>query len=213
MALGAILGAGSLLGGLFGGAAKGQAQERSTANQFNLGQDALRNQQYGTKQSALMQLLGLEESGRLNRAKIGLDAPGQRTRQAILGSLLQNLQPMQLTPPPGVRMGNIQGGMSPALLNQGARGAGAELQKQALLALLTKSDVPAMPDTSKSIIDAPQLSQYQKAGKGESLLSILGLIGGGMGAMQPFGQQGGQGAPQSGGRYPGMTPPFYPGGF
>ena len=197
-----------LLGAL-GGGGRGAAQERGNQNTFNLSQDALRNSQYSTQQQALLQLLGLTEQGLAGRARLGLDAPGQRTRQAVLGSLLQNVQPFQVTPPPGVRMGNVSGGMSPALLNKDARAAGGELQRQALMALLTKSDVPPMPDTSKTILNPPQLSNYQRAGGGESILSLLGLIGSGLGAAG-FGMGGGS-APQ--GWPPFMTPPYNPQGW
>lgn len=186
-----------LIGGMLSGGAKGQAAERGGQNNFNLSQDVLRDRQYGTQQSALLQLLGLLEAGQLQRARIGLDAPGQRTRQAILGSLLQNIQPFSVSPPPGVRMGNIQGGMSPALLNPQARQAGGELQRQALQALISRSDVPAMPDTSRTILAPPQLSPYRQAGKGESIMSLLGLGLSGLGAFQPR---------------VGTTPPYWPQG-
>lgn len=163
------------VGALAGGAANGMAGERE-------GRMDAESRQHQTSQNALVNLLGLQERGTMDRAEMGLRAPGQRTRQAVLGSLLQNLQPMNIQAPAGVRMGQVSGGLSPALLNPQARQAGGELQRQALMALMNKSDVPAPTNYPQSgMLPAPS---YRGAGTAESILSMLGIGGSAIGAMR-----------------------------
>jgi hypothetical protein len=128
---------------------------------------------YGTQQRGLIDLLNLQERGVQDRAQMGLQAPGQRMRQSVLGSLIQNMQAAKVTPPPGVNMAQMSGGLSPALLSPAVRAGGGELQRQALLALLNKSDVPGPTDYPTSGMIAPPA--YKGAGKGETLASLLGI--------------------------------------
>lgn len=180
-----ILAGAGLVGKLFGGGAKGAATERANANQFQLGQDQLANQRYGIEQGARTNLSQLQEQATMNRAQLGMMAPKERMKQAILGSLIQRLQSAKVTPPAGVNMAKLSGGIDPsALLNAGARAGGGEMQRQALLALLTKSDVPGQTDyVGSGTLRPPQSGTYKTAGKGESLLSLLGLVGSAGGAL------------------------------
>ena len=174
-----------VLGKLFGGASKGAATERAATNAFAQNTDQIANQQYGMAQSARSNLLGQQEAATMNRAQLGLQAPNVRAKQAILGSMLQQLQSARVTPPAGVTMGQLSGGIDPSrLLNPAARAGGADLQRQALMALLTKSDVPAPTDFVRhGTIAPPSASQYKGAGKLESILSALGLLGSAAGGL------------------------------
>lgn len=188
--LAAVLGGASILGKLFSGGAKGAASERQSANDFQQRQDQLATSRYGIQQSALANLLGLQERATMDRAQMGVAAPSARLKQAILGSLLQNLQSARVSPPKGVNMAQISGGLDPSrLLNAGARAGGGELQRQALLALLTKSDVPAQTDyATQGMLQAPAAGNYQKPGGLEKALTIgglLGSLGGAVGQMIP----------------------------
>lgn len=187
--LGAILGGASLLGKLFGGAGEGAAKDRLAQNEFLQRENQLQASLYGTQQNALAQLLGLQERGTMDRAQLGIAAPQARMKQALLASLLQNAKPASFSGlPAGVTVPQMSGGLSPALINNLARAGGGELQRQALLALLTKSDVPAQTDYVKQgMLQAPQMARYKQPGKFESFASGAGLIGGLLGGLGQMG--------------------------
>jgi hypothetical protein len=181
-----LLGGASVVGKLFGGAAKGASDERTQRNNFTNDAAGRETQQYGIEQSARSQLAQLLEQASMNRAQMGVQAPSARTKQAILGSLLQHMKPVSVTPPKGVRMGQVSGGLNVSALSPLA--GGGELERQALMALLTKSDVPSMPDTSGTIVGRPGAPTYAQPGKLESVLSggsLLAALLGGVGSMLP----------------------------
>ncbi len=184
----AVAAGAGILGKLFGGAAKGQQQERTDQNQA-LQQNANREtSQYGIQQAAMSNLLNQQEQGTLNRAQLGISAPSARMKQAILGSLIQNAQDAKVTPPAGVNMAQLSGGLKPSLLSAATRAGGGELEKQALMALLSKSDIPAATDfVGQGMLPAPESPEFKTAGKGETVLSLLGLLGGVGGAISEIG--------------------------
>lgn len=185
--LGAILGGASLLGSLFGGAGKGAAQERQAANDFAQRENQMRLGQYSTQQQALLSLLGLDERAAMDRAQLGIAAPSARAKQALVGSLLSRLQPASIQAPAGVRVGQVGGGLGAALGGGGMQQAGQLLQAQALKALASGSDVPAAANyAQRGMLPAPQVQGYKQAGKGESILSALGLAGGLAGMAAPY---------------------------
>jgi hypothetical protein len=177
---GQILGAVTGLGSLFGGAGKGAANERAMENQS-------RANAYDTQQRSLLQLLGLDERATMDRAQLGIAAPQARAKQALLGSLMQRMQKANVQPPPGIRMGQVSGGIGDAIGGSGAKMAGLLMQLQALKAMQSGSDVPAATNyAQRGMLPPPQ---FKKAGKGESIMSLLGLVGGaaqaGFGAKPP----------------------------
>lgn len=185
--LGTILGAITGLGSILGGAGRGAAAERQSQNDFLQRENQMRLQQYAAQQQALAQLLGLDESATMNRAQLGIQAPSARAKQAVVGSLLARLQPARVTPPSGVRMGQLSGGLGGAIGNGGMQQAGNALLAQALQALIAKSDVPGQTNyAQRGLLQTPAMAAYKGAGKGESLLSALGLAGGVAGAVQPL---------------------------
>jgi hypothetical protein len=164
---------------------KGKADARNQQNQFAQNENQRQAQIHGTQQRSLVDLLGLQENATMDRAQMGVQAPQARAKQALLGSLMQNLQPASLSGlPPGVTMPQMSGGLTPAAINPAARAGGGELQRQALLALLSKSDVPTMTDYPKAgMLPAPVPQGYKDAGKFESIMSAIGAIGAGSGAV------------------------------
>lgn len=205
-----LLGGAAVASKLFGGGAQGAASERAQRNNFATDAAGRETQQYGIEQSARSQLAQLLESAALNRARMGVEAPSARTKQAILGSLLQNMKPVTVTPPKGVRMGQVSGGLNVSALSPLARAGGGELERQALMALLTKSDIPAMPDTSSTLVARPGAPKYAQPGKLESVLSggsllaaLLGAAGTlkGAGGAKPAGGGVSFSAPYSGVRF------------
>ena len=183
--LGKILGGITGLGSVFGGAGQGQAAERQSQNDFLQRENQMRLGQYSTQQQALLSLLGLDEKATMDRAQLGIQAPSSRTKQAVIGSLLARLQPTRIQAPAGINVGKVSGGLSGAMGGGGMRAAGNALQMQALKALLSGSDVPQAGNyTQRGMVQAPQMQGYKSAGKGESLLSALGLAGGLAGGLQ-----------------------------
>lgn len=188
--LGAILGGASLLGKLFGGAGKGAADERNNQNDLISRDNMTRASLYGTQQGALSNAQALQERGTMDRARMGVSAPQQRMLQALLGSMMQNAQGAQFSGlPAGVSVPKMSGGVNPSTLINAFQRAGAGVQqRQAMGAALTGSDTPAPPDYVQSgVMPQPSMGGYKQPGKGESLLSLLGLIGAGAGGLQQMG--------------------------
>lgn len=185
----AIAAGAGILGKIMGGGAKGAATERASQNDFTQTQNQQALSKYGIDQSARTALTNTQEGAVMDRAKMGVNAPMARAKQSLIGSILQNLQSAKITAPAGIRMGQMSGGLDPSsLLNAGARQGGAEMQRQALMALMNKSDVPAQTDyVSSGTVAAPQMGQFKQAGKGESLMSLLSLLGSAGGAIAEIG--------------------------
>jgi len=160
----------STLAGLLGAAGKGAGAERAGQNAFQSDQDRLAANIFGAQQTASSRALEAEEAGKLNRAQLGISAPQARTQQSVLGSLIQNIQPVKVNVPDRVKgsLVSYSGGLNPGLLNDLARQSGAELQNQAHAALLDKSDVPAPTDFKSGLVTPPQPTPYQEPGGFES---------------------------------------------
>lgn len=187
-----------------GAIAKNKQKNRETENaQTNTSNDRLMDQ-YRQQQQALVQLLGLQsgEQSRhadidLDRKKFSLDAPGTRGKQALLGSLMQNLQPAKFTgldPRIMARMGNVQGGLSPSAIGPLARQMGAEMQQNALKGQRAGDNFMPLERTNfqGGLLPAPELGGFKGPGKAESILGLLGAGGQAYGAYQA-GQFGGGG--------------------
>lgn len=184
-AIPAIAGA---LGSIFGRSSKGAADERGRENALIESQNRRQSDEFNTRQQALLHLLQMQERGTMDRAQLGISAPMDRTRQAMIGSVLQRLMPNSISGlPAGVNVPARSGGLTAALRNNpGLRMAGRGLEQQALQALLSGSDVPAMTDFRGGLLQPPQAQGYKKPGKMETIGSLGGLIGGGLGALAPF---------------------------
>jgi hypothetical protein len=232
------------LGGLLGGGAKGQADERANQNQAQLLANNQKANLYGTQQNALLSsllaqdrgamdrygtqqgattnaiqgrqaatsnALGQQSNEGLQRAQLGLQAPSVRAKQSVLGSLMKNLQDVDIQGPASQRghVPTITGGMRPSNLDPQTRAHGDELMKAAMAAQLSGSDIPAATDFksgiqdwrtsvlappeatdySKALLPPPELGGYAQPGKGETAMSIgsliANLLGQGMKASKP----------------------------
>ena len=193
--LGAILGGASLLGSILGKAGAGQSAERGNQNDYQLRQNALTQQGHQFDMQALLQALAQNESATMDRAKLGISAPRDRARQALLGSLLSNAQTARISAPAGINVGQVSGGLDISKLLSGARQAGSDLTAQATRALQTGSDIPAYTDATSRLTSSPTPAGYKKAGLLESILSGaggLGALAGGINLLRK---------PQGGGSY------------
>jgi hypothetical protein len=169
-------------GSILSKAGAGAAKERGNQNAFQLRQNELNQQAHRGDMEALLDALKQNEAAKMNRAQLGIQAPSARAKQALLGSLMANARTARVTPPAGIRMGTVSGGLDLDALLTHARGAGRTLNAQATQALETGSDVPAYEDATSRLSKSPTPGGYKKAGKMESLMSLLGLVGAGAGA-------------------------------
>lgn len=194
--------------------AQGQADERGNRNNYGdstnralatlygvqqnsalealLGQGRDRQSAYGTRQGAMTSALANESQENIQRAELGLRAPTARARQSVMGSLMANMQPVEVensNPRLAGRVPKITGGLTPAALGADTRAHGAELSKAALMAQLTGSDIPAATNFRGGVLDSPEaidytralllppeLQGYQQPGRMETVASWLSLL-------------------------------------
>lgn len=184
----AIAAGAGLLGKLFGGAAKGSADQRATENNQATQKNALLAQLYGTNQNATMNALqgqsaeNLAQRGQaLDERKFALSAPSTRANQSVRGSILQNAQPASISGlSDKIHVPTISGGLSPALFNADTRALGGEMTRKALIDQLKGDDFAPMEKTdfSGGVLPTPKLEDYQnKPGMLEKILAGLGLGG------------------------------------
>lgn len=188
-----------LLGKIFGGAGKGASDQRMSENDQRLRQAQMTNQ-YNLSSA------GLQSSDNMNRARVDLDRrefqqrePGAQARQAMVGSLLNRIQPLRLS---GLssrvqasmpQMNSIIDAIGPE-----ARQAGSLLAQRGLSGLESGptqfSEIPALN------IPPAQMAALQKSGLLEKILGTVGLIGSGVGALDAAGALNGR--PTSGNGLP-----------
>lgn len=162
---------------LLAAAGQGLANERQNQNANALTAAQLQQGAQSANNATLLQALGLNRQAENDRARIGMEAPSTRTRQALLGSLLQHARSTRVTPPSGIRMGAVSGGVDlDALINAAARGAGGTLQRQATTALETGSDVPAPMEATSRLTPVGAATPYRNAGGLESAVTGGGLL-------------------------------------
>lgn len=178
----AIAAGAGLLGKLFGNAAKGSADQRYGENYQNLQQTQMMN-------SDALARAGLQNADNFGRANLDLNRkrfqqnePGQQARQAMIGSLLQRIQPLKMS---GLsdrvsarmpKMNSIIDALGPE-----ARSAGGLLAQRGLSGLESGGtqfqDVPALN------LPPATMAALQKSGLLEKLLGAGGLIGSTVGAL------------------------------
>ena len=197
-AIGATSGALGALGQIAGGAAKGAGQSRESANTQAMMADRNKLDAYQAQQQAVMQALLGQSNEQLRsadidllRKKFAVEAPQMRGKQALLGSLMQNMQPVQmsgLSPQIASRMPQISGGLSPAALGPLARQMGGLLQSNAVSGQQAGDQFDPLQRTNfgGGLLPAPGLSSPQKAGMLEKILGGVGFGGsllGGLGEL------------------------------
>lgn len=172
--LAAAVGAGgSVLGNIgrtAGEAASGSADTRLREAQVNNQRDSnvlsRANTQIGQNQT--------RDAQALQRGQFGIDAATQRTKQAATGDALSHVQDVNINFQP--RTGalpnfSVSGGLRPSMFGDTARSAGGELGRQALMALMTKSDIPQ----ASPLVDVPDVSKPTQSGALEKTLGGVGL--------------------------------------
>lgn len=206
----ALLAAGpiaGLMGKIFGGAAKGSAEQRMGENQQALLQAQLQNSdniaRAGLMSNNANTRAGMQNDNATTRASMqnsdnqfraGLDLqrkqfsqnePSVQARQAMVGSLLSRIQPIR-APGGGSQMPSIIDALGPE-----AREAGGLLSQRGLSGLQSGpskfADIPgvSLPDvTLPDVLNLPpqQLAALQKSGLLEKIMGTLGIAGSAIGA-------------------------------
>lgn len=185
-AIGAGIGA---AGNLMGKSGQGQNNGATPSPIANVGQVA--SGQAGAlaqQQEAQDRQRTVRDQIALQNAKFAQDNPLARTKQAAYGDVLQNVQDSHVDFQPlsgALPQSSGTGGLRPSLFGPNARQAGGELSRQALMALMTKSDVPKM-------------SEPQPAGALQNTLGAVGIGSSLLGALGPALTRAGQGQQPSG---------------
>lgn len=213
----AVLAGAGGLGKIFGGAAKGSADERASNNDLIARRNALMASLYGTRQNATMNaaMSGSREQSDhanidLDRRRHALAAPGVRGRQAVRGSLMQHLQPVSFSGlNPRINVPTMTGGLTPAALGPEVREMGALLSRQAILDQLEGDEFTPLKATNfnDAVLATPPMENYQRSGLMEKILGGLGLAGsiaGGVGEAV-----GGMPRGRSRDSYAYRTPPYF----
>lgn len=150
-------------------------QQQFDANQV---QDNFDQRNYAAQQNATLTAGSMAEAARLKRAQLGLDAPEQRTRQALWGDIVGNISDAKINGLGAhIPKVSVSGGLRPSLIGAGGREAGKLLQTQALQALMTGSDIPEMPDFSSLVLTPPEATPQPQAGASDRWMNILATIG------------------------------------
>ena len=158
---------------LASGRASGRAAENSTLTNYD--RNAL--QRYQDEQQAKLNAALLTERATEDRADRTLTNSKTRAQQVALGDLIANTQDVHLDLPAGIPRFNISGGMRPSAFGPNTRQAGQNLSRQALLAQMSGSDIPGLPDVSQLGTAAPALSKLSEAGPLDSILNIGSAVG------------------------------------
>lgn len=196
-----------------------QGRDRNAIDTARLGVDQNQNRDRNALDASQLGITQntSRDAQALDRAKFGIDAASSRTKQAAYGDALANVQDVNIDFKPttgALPAFNVSGGLRPSMFGAGARKAGSELSRQALMALMNKSDVPAaseaitMPTPSATVAmptpsDAaplPELSPMTQAGGLEKTLGAIGTVGSLWGAMRnPLKQKAAQMTSRQGG--------------
>jgi len=162
------------IGKVLGGSAKGAADQRFGENQQRLYQSQVQDR-------GVMDRAQLQERGTMDRAQMEMQQagfrqqePGAQARQALVGSLLQRIQPLQ--------MGGRGSGMSSIIdaISPEARAAGGMLQQRGVSGLQNPTqfrDIPALQ------IPGLQQAALKDSGLLEKIMGGAGLAGSLIGAL------------------------------
>lgn len=195
------LGIGSMVTNMLGGNKK---QNREAQNAAMPTQNQQELDRYRAQQQSILQALLGQSNEQINQANVdlrqrdfALNAPSVRGKQALLGSLMQNMQPVSfsgLSPQLAARMPKISGGLNPAAIGPLARQMGLLMQQNALSGQRAGDKfAPLLPtDFKGGLLPPPQLQRYQGPGKTESILGLLGMGLGIAGSLAGRGEDSGE---------------------
>jgi hypothetical protein len=178
---GAIMAAAPLIGRIFGAAGGGASQQRITENDQRLRAAMAANQDALGRASLQSQHAIQGGNLDLNQRQFQQNEPNARAAQAVRGSILQNIRPLQLSGlSPRVaasmpRMTSIIDALGPE-----ARQAGALLAKAGVSGLQNPSTFQPIQPLN---LPPAQVAALQKSGLLEKILGGVGLGGSLLGAL------------------------------
>lgn len=167
-----------------GAAAKGRAQGRQAEAGVNQSQDQLALERARLEQSGLDTSIMQD----LAQRKYQQETRSLNQNRAIRGGLLQGAKDVSITGlPPGVTMGQISGGLRPSAIT-GKEQIGADMQREAMLALLNGETLPQIKQAP-----IPQLTPLPQSNGVDDVLDWTALIGSILGSTVGGGSGGGGG--------------------
>ena len=176
--LAGILGGVGAAGGALGAIGAGRQKGREAQAEAQAVRDKLLLSKYDSEQRAKLDAAKFGEDALRDRLDREIESPAKRAGQVALGDILSNIQASGVSGLPGyIPKIAFSGGLSPALLGPMARTAGQTLARDALLAQLTGSDIPARPDLTGLGVNAPEISELPKATGYDKFLNTIGEIG------------------------------------
>lgn len=185
----------SAMSQIAGSAAASREKGRNDATALNTQRDALAGSQFNTAQNAEMQAGQLD----LQRQQFADQQRGARTKQAMLGDLLANIQDVNIDVP-GITAAKISGGLRPSAMSARGRQAGEQLNQQALQKLLQGDTF-----TGGQLLQRPGLTPMPKPNAMDSILGALGTYGSlASGVLGALPERGGQPQPPSVGSFAGV---------
>lgn len=196
--LGAILGVGSLLGKLFGGASKGRQEGRAAETKVLQEQDQTALQRFLAAQNAQNQAAQTD----LQRKSYSLQAPGQRAQNSVRGDILSTLQKPPAATHPRANVVDFMKGAPE--LSANSRALGSAMSQQAL-----DSQMAGDTFTGGAMLPVPQASALPKPTGLDKFLNIGSTIGGLMGAAGDMYSNSQQNDDTTANQYANAVPPTY----
>lgn len=161
---------GSVGSGIAGGLQKGREAENAAA------QDAasFAQREAAAKEASLMNRAGLD----LSQRGFAQQSQGDAYQKALKSALAMNLQDANIQLPSRITKFNITGGLRPSAIGAEGKAAATELNKQAMLKLMSGEKFDAMPAYQGTAAPA-----YRKPGVLENIAGIAGLAGNTVGSL------------------------------
>lgn len=189
--LSALLAAAPLVGKLLGGVSKGRADGRKEEIDIGMSQDqaALNRAYLEEQQRSRQQRTGFDQADLDMRRREYTDTSRtQGYRDRAQGGLLQGIEDAVVTPPEGIRMGTVTGGLRPsAIVNR--KQLGRDMESSAISRGRMGPQFDAVETVGAGQI--PGATPMPQAGRLDKFLNIASLIGNGLGiAGQVAGQDG-----------------------
>jgi hypothetical protein len=136
-------------------------------------------QQIANGEIAQAKLQQGQDQNQLAREKLALQAPGMEASNSVRGDILANAQDANITPPAGVTMPTITGGLRPSMFSSNTRQLGGVMSRNALANELAGTDVAPLTPLPSPPTGAGAL---QGVALGAGFLNALSPLMGGNGS-------------------------------
>lgn len=168
-----ILMGAAAIGKVLGGIGKGRAEGRQAEANVNLNRDHLATSQYGIQQRSMLDAADGMARQNLDTAKLGLEAPQMRAKQAAMGDMLANFN---YKAPTHARANVVDFG-SPFNPSASSRELGRLLSSGALADQKQGNSPLQQVDYMSMLMKAPGQTPLPKASWLDKLLNTAGAVG------------------------------------